>query len=291
MATENHLKKMREEQGKTREVFAKETGVTRQSIYLIEEKNMKPTVEVALRFAKALGCSVEDIFELTDSTPTVLQRAGKIAKEAAQGVLASVVIGAIVLGGLLGFTAFSADAKLAAGDFMNANLAAVSVDMFLHPFTLRARLQALDDANQIHIGEGRGYLTPLPDKMSCTTWLNRYDALVAHSNYDDVFGEPLHLAMADCLDRVGDTEQALTERQAILQHPSYLLMRSDSMECYEYLHAALLAHLMGDDVAAQRLLKIDHDDHKAMFTKWFSRKGPVSTEIRMLRPIAATLGN
>ena len=47
--------------------LADRVGVTRQTIHSIETGKYRPTVELALRLARALGVRVEDLFELDDA--------------------------------------------------------------------------------------------------------------------------------------------------------------------------------------------------------------------------------
>jgi len=63
----NHLRKFRKQAGGlTQQGLANLAGVTRQSIISIEQGKYRPTVELALRLARALGCTVEDLFQLAD---------------------------------------------------------------------------------------------------------------------------------------------------------------------------------------------------------------------------------
>jgi putative transcriptional regulator len=41
-------------------------GVTRQSIISIEQGKYRPSVELALLLARALGCTVDELFHLSD---------------------------------------------------------------------------------------------------------------------------------------------------------------------------------------------------------------------------------
>lgn len=50
----------------TQKELADRVGVTRQTILSIEKGRYRPTVELALRLAAALGVSVEDLFQLED---------------------------------------------------------------------------------------------------------------------------------------------------------------------------------------------------------------------------------
>lgn len=46
----------------TQEDLAAQVGVTRQTVLAIEKGNYAPSVALALRLARALGCTVEDLF-------------------------------------------------------------------------------------------------------------------------------------------------------------------------------------------------------------------------------------
>ncbi len=50
----------------TQQDLADRVGVTRQTIHSIETGKYRPTVELALRLARALGATVEELFELED---------------------------------------------------------------------------------------------------------------------------------------------------------------------------------------------------------------------------------
>jgi len=63
----NRLREYRKKAGgMTQQSLADKAGVTRQSIISIEQGKYRPTVELALRLARALGCVVEDLFQLSD---------------------------------------------------------------------------------------------------------------------------------------------------------------------------------------------------------------------------------
>jgi len=47
----------------TQEDLARKVGVTRQTILAVEKGNYAPSVLLAIRIAKALGCTVEDLFD------------------------------------------------------------------------------------------------------------------------------------------------------------------------------------------------------------------------------------
>jgi putative transcriptional regulator len=50
----------------TQQELADQVGVSRQTVISIERGRFRPTVELALRLARALGVSVEQLFELAD---------------------------------------------------------------------------------------------------------------------------------------------------------------------------------------------------------------------------------
>lgn len=52
--------------GLTQQELAERAGVTRQSIISIEGGKYRPSVELALMLARALGCKVDDLFHLGD---------------------------------------------------------------------------------------------------------------------------------------------------------------------------------------------------------------------------------
>jgi putative molybdopterin biosynthesis protein len=58
------VKRWREERGLTAAELAKEAGISRQAIYAIENGSFLPNTLVALRLARALDVSVEDLFDL-----------------------------------------------------------------------------------------------------------------------------------------------------------------------------------------------------------------------------------
>ena len=65
MAVKNQLRRFRFDAGEmTQQELAERVGVTRQTIHAIEKGNYNPSVELALRLAKAFGTSVERLFEL-----------------------------------------------------------------------------------------------------------------------------------------------------------------------------------------------------------------------------------
>lgn len=62
MALLNHLKKYRSELGINQTELGKLTGVSRQTISLIERGDYSPSVTLALKIAKICKVKVEDIF-------------------------------------------------------------------------------------------------------------------------------------------------------------------------------------------------------------------------------------
>jgi putative transcriptional regulator len=63
----NHVRRYRFEVGDiTQQELADKVGVTRQTILSIEKGKFKPSVELALRLARVLRTSVEQLFELED---------------------------------------------------------------------------------------------------------------------------------------------------------------------------------------------------------------------------------
>jgi len=70
MAIRNHLRRFRFEAGDlTQQDLADRVGVTRQTVLSIEKGHHVPSVELALRFAHALGTTVEQLFEVDDEAP------------------------------------------------------------------------------------------------------------------------------------------------------------------------------------------------------------------------------
>jgi putative transcriptional regulator len=58
----NRVRQRRLLSDRTQEDLAKGVGVTRQTIIAIEKGNYSPSVQLALRLARILECSVEDLF-------------------------------------------------------------------------------------------------------------------------------------------------------------------------------------------------------------------------------------
>ena len=62
----NIIKQLRKERGLRQEDMAKELGVSRQTIIAIENDKYNPTLELAMKLARLLNTTVEDIFELNE---------------------------------------------------------------------------------------------------------------------------------------------------------------------------------------------------------------------------------
>lgn len=58
----NRIKELRKEKGLRQEDFAKEIGVTRQTIIAIENNKYDPTLELAMKISKYFNLTVNDIF-------------------------------------------------------------------------------------------------------------------------------------------------------------------------------------------------------------------------------------
>ena len=60
------LKRFRVQRGLTQQELARLVGLSRQSLNRIENGRTVPSTVVALQLSRAVGCRVEDLFELTD---------------------------------------------------------------------------------------------------------------------------------------------------------------------------------------------------------------------------------
>ena len=69
----NCIKRLRKEMGLRQEDIAANLGVSRQTIIAIENDKYNPSLELAMKLAKELGKSVEEIFflehDVTESVP------------------------------------------------------------------------------------------------------------------------------------------------------------------------------------------------------------------------------
>mgnify|MGYP000903201104 FL=1 len=62
----NKIKILRKELGLRQEDVAEKLGVTRQTIIAIENDKYNPTLELAMKLAKLLNTSVEELFQLKE---------------------------------------------------------------------------------------------------------------------------------------------------------------------------------------------------------------------------------
>lgn len=62
--SKNKLKEYRENAGLSQEKIAEITNVSRQTIISIEKGRYVPSLELAIKFAGAFKCNVEDLFGL-----------------------------------------------------------------------------------------------------------------------------------------------------------------------------------------------------------------------------------
>jgi putative transcriptional regulator len=62
----NHLREARAARGWTQAELAEQVGVTRKTINTVENGVFVPSTVLALKLARALGATVEALFELTE---------------------------------------------------------------------------------------------------------------------------------------------------------------------------------------------------------------------------------
>ena len=62
----NRLRELRAERDLTQAALAEAVGVSRKTINTVENGVFVPSTTLALKLARALGCTVEDIFSLED---------------------------------------------------------------------------------------------------------------------------------------------------------------------------------------------------------------------------------
>jgi len=62
----NQVKEFRLLKGFTQEELANAVGVSRQSINAIERGRYIPSLPLALKFARAFNCSIEELFKLSE---------------------------------------------------------------------------------------------------------------------------------------------------------------------------------------------------------------------------------
>lgn len=66
----NDLKRHREAASLTQVELAERMGVSRKTVNTVENGVFAPSIVIALKFAKALDVSVEDLFQLYDLGPS-----------------------------------------------------------------------------------------------------------------------------------------------------------------------------------------------------------------------------
>ncbi|MBE3591064.1 MAG: helix-turn-helix domain-containing protein [Firmicutes bacterium] len=81
----NGLRRLRQARGWSQQELAQRAGVTRQTVSGVESGRYLPSVAVALRLARALGCSVEDLFALEAPPEELLARWSSRAPAGAAG--------------------------------------------------------------------------------------------------------------------------------------------------------------------------------------------------------------
>jgi len=70
MSVENHVRYHRFMRGEMSQAeLSEKVGVSRQTIVAIEKGNYNPSVELALELSKALGATVEELFQLDEEKP------------------------------------------------------------------------------------------------------------------------------------------------------------------------------------------------------------------------------
>jgi putative transcriptional regulator len=66
MIMKNNIKELRKKLGLRQEDVANKLGVTRQTIIAVENNKYNPTLELAIKIARLLNTTVEEIFKLDD---------------------------------------------------------------------------------------------------------------------------------------------------------------------------------------------------------------------------------
>ncbi len=78
----NQIRSLRHSRQLTQQQLADQAGISRQTVSSVEGGGMVPSVLVALELARALQCSVEQIFSLEDEAPPVLAEVPKFKRPA-----------------------------------------------------------------------------------------------------------------------------------------------------------------------------------------------------------------
>jgi molybdate-binding protein/DNA-binding XRE family transcriptional regulator len=73
MAVKSNIREFRKKAGLTQDELARSVGVSRQAFSAVESGRSVPSTELALRLARLLGASVEDIFALDDEAQRVVK--------------------------------------------------------------------------------------------------------------------------------------------------------------------------------------------------------------------------
>lgn len=73
MAVTNRLRQIREERGLPVAALARAAGVTRQTIYSIEDGAFVPNTAVSLQLARVLAVTVEELFSIAEQRPEVIE--------------------------------------------------------------------------------------------------------------------------------------------------------------------------------------------------------------------------
>lgn len=288
MPFENNVRERRLALKMSQDELATKAQTNRITIARLESQRIEPPASTMYRIARALGAEFEDVFHYIEEKPQIITRAARVAADAAK-TLATMAVCLIVL------LVFAPIGLRAAGAYqMNqhnpqaAQMDYEAANFFANPLIYRGRMEALQASQTIRIGMGRGYLTPLPTLDQCRAWLVKYDAIVTASDPSEILGQPLHLAYADCLDRVAATREAVAERERILATHDFILAHSEPMDFYLTIRQASLAYQMHDDAAAVRLAALAHDTHPDLYAKmlrmWANAKS-APIDVRELQAI------
>jgi putative molybdopterin biosynthesis protein len=79
MQVQNWLQKIRKERGLAASDLAERAGISRQTIYAIEDGSFVPNTAIALRLARVLDSTVENLFSLDDQNKVELAEAEPVA--------------------------------------------------------------------------------------------------------------------------------------------------------------------------------------------------------------------
>ena len=89
------IKRFRVQRGLTQQELARLVGLSRQSLNLIENGSTVPSTLIALELARALGCRVEELFELGDAREGLSATLAQPMRAAATEGSSRVVIGSV----------------------------------------------------------------------------------------------------------------------------------------------------------------------------------------------------